>query len=385
MIFRKTFKDHTQERDDGRNVDPRVGTLSGEGAQQQIQKLEPAFPSALESTHVDPVHATVAADAPSYYGRPMVNEPVWIWTIPVYFYVGGVTGACATLAGAAQLSKDESLQPLIHKLRWVTVAGAGLSGALLISDLGRPSRFYNMLRVFRPTSPMNVGSWLLTAMSGLAGVAALASLGPKPLRPLANATGLGAAAFALPFTGYTAVLINNTAIPFWQSTRRSLPALFTASSMSSAAAVMEFMALSQPARRVVRRFGLIGRIAELGAEVAVEKEPRTPEVRRALTEGGAEKMWRAGKALSLASLALALTPARYRRLHLASAVLATAGVLTKKWAVYAAGRPSARNPRATIEMQRQGHGAAEVGTGSSNLVQLKIEGRPHEPKALPST
>ena len=37
---------------------------------------------------------------------------------------------------------------------------------LLISDLGRPERFLNMLRVFKVTSPMSVGSWILVVSGG---------------------------------------------------------------------------------------------------------------------------------------------------------------------------------------------------------------------------
>jgi hypothetical protein len=33
-------------------------------------------------------------------------------------------------------------------------------------DIGWPDRFLNMLQVFKPTSPMSVGSWLLAATGG---------------------------------------------------------------------------------------------------------------------------------------------------------------------------------------------------------------------------
>ena len=37
----------------------------------------------------------------TYYGRPVLKEPVWIWTVPLYFYVGGVSGAALVLGASA--------------------------------------------------------------------------------------------------------------------------------------------------------------------------------------------------------------------------------------------------------------------------------------------
>src|SRR5207244_7054583 len=100
--------------------------------------------------------------------------------------------------------------------------GAALSAGLLIEDLGIRSRFIYMLRVFRPTSPMNVGSWLLTGF-GLAAGGALLLRGR-----LGQAAGVAAGILGLPLTGYTGVLLANTAVPLWQEGRTALPPLFVA-------------------------------------------------------------------------------------------------------------------------------------------------------------
>lgn len=369
------FLDDTETRRDGRNIHPEHGTLSGEGAQQEVKALTEAHPvpHTLKTT---PAQAMSVAERASYYGSPMIKEPVWIWSIPAYFYVGGVAGAAGVLAGAVQLSGDASLRPFVRTLRWINVAGASLGGALLIHDLGRPSRFFNMLRVFRPTSPMSMGSWALAGVGAASAVAAVLANAPGPLRRLGDVAGISAALFCLPFTGYTAVLVNNTAVPVWQGSRRTLPFLFIASSMSSAAGLLEFLDVSPRARTIARRFGVVGKIAELAAGQAVMKELALPELKKPLKEGRAGALWRASKVLSVASLALAFAPTRMRNVHRVGGVLATAAAITAKTAVFLAGRGSARNPHATIEQQRQGRGAAEIGPGSTNLVQLKIEGRP---------
>ncbi len=371
----RRYRDDPAAMQDGRNVNPGLGVLLGEGAQQQVKRVEEAFP-APGVTEVPPVHAVATAARPTYYGQPVLKAPVWIWTVPVYFYMEGLAGAAGALAGAVTLTGDEVLRPFVRRLRWVSVSCCAVSGGLLIADLGRPSRFLNMLRVFRPTSPMSMGAWMLAAISSFSGIAALLSDAPGALRRVGDAAGYAAAVVALPFTGYTAVLVNNTAVPVWQSTRRSLPFLFTASSMTSLSSLLQLTAHGAREQQIARRFGVAGRIAELVSSEAVERDARkVPEVARPLAEGRSGALWKAGRAMAVASLALSLLPARVKWARTASAVLGTAAALSTKLAVFQAGRVSSRNPHATFDMQRAGRGAAEVGHGSSNLVQLKVEGR----------
>src|SRR5262245_12401958 len=108
----------------------------------------------------------------AYYGQPLLKQPVWVWSIPTYFYVGATAGASLALGASTQLL-DPSAGDLVQTCRRIGVAGVTIGSSLLIYDLGRPERFVNMLRVFRPTSPMSVGSWLLAATGSLAGLAAV--------------------------------------------------------------------------------------------------------------------------------------------------------------------------------------------------------------------
>src|SRR5829696_3345202 len=107
-------------------------------------------------------------EARSYYGRAVLKEPIWSWEIPCYFFAGGLAGASSNLALVARLAGNDRLA---RRALLVALGGAAVSPPLLISDLGRPDRFYNMLRVFKPTSPMSVETWVLSAFGAATGLA----------------------------------------------------------------------------------------------------------------------------------------------------------------------------------------------------------------------
>src|SRR5262245_30090858 len=130
--------------------------------------------SRLEHTTMIPTDSDTTA-LTTYYDRPILKQPVWIWTVPAYFYVGGVAGAALVLGAVAQLTRDSKLRPLVRTCRSIGAAGHVIGSVLLIADLGRPSRFFHMLRVFNLKSPLSVGSWILAAGGVASGLAAAAS------------------------------------------------------------------------------------------------------------------------------------------------------------------------------------------------------------------
>src|SRR5439155_1354298 len=136
----------------------------------------------------------------------------------------GMGGASAGLAYACELRGA----PVLAQRAWaVALAGVGVSPALLISDLGKPSRFLNMLRMFKVTSPMSVGSWVLACSGAATGISALSSLSGRLRRPAMLAKP-AAAMLGMPLASYTGGLIAQTAVPAWHEARRELPALFAA-------------------------------------------------------------------------------------------------------------------------------------------------------------
>jgi formate-dependent nitrite reductase membrane component NrfD len=288
----------------------------------------------------------------TYYDRPMIKEPVWIWAVPVYFYAGGAAGAAAAFGAVAQTFDRRGFSELIKKCRWIAAAGTATGSALLIYDLGRPERFMNMLRVFRPTSVLSIGSWTLAAGGTLSGMSALLS---ERLPVLGDAAGYASGLVGLPLSGYTAVLLSDTAVPLWQETRRSLPPLFVASAVASAAALLESSYMSAQEERAVERMSLLGKIGELASMVFVEREARrVAQVAGPLKQEPGGSLWRLARTLIVASLAISLLPRGGRKKRALSGVLSTAGSLALRFAMFHAGKASARDPRATVAQQRSG-------------------------------
>ena len=90
--------------------------------------------------------------------RPVIKPPVWKPEIPFYFYAGRLAGGSAGLALLAELRGETALA---GRTCMVAAAGSVASPAPLISDLGMPRQFLHMLRMFKITSPMSVGAWIL--------------------------------------------------------------------------------------------------------------------------------------------------------------------------------------------------------------------------------
>src|SRR2546421_5257712 len=202
----------------------------------------------------------------SYQGRRALKERVWTWEIPCFFFTGGLGGAPAALAQLAQLRGND----VLARRAWATAAGAAaISPVLLISDLGRPMRFLNMLRMFKVTSPMSVGSWVLSASATCNAVVTLnawTGLLPRARRIAAPA----AALLGLPMSTYTAALIANTAVPAWHEARRELPFVFAAGAALSAGAAA---VITTPPSQAgpARRLAIAGAAIELAAEELMER------------------------------------------------------------------------------------------------------------------
>lgn len=339
---------------DGRNIDFSLARLVGEGAQQQRTTPSPHPDRPEQQVWKEiPSRELREGDGPSYYNRPVVKEPVWIWTVPLYFFVGGAAGAAAVLGTVASWFGGHQVQNLVTRCRWVSAVGANIGALLLIADLGRPERFLNMLRIFRPTSPMSVGSWILTAAGGFMSLNILVNRGRGWLGWVDKSAGAVNLFLGMGLSGYTAVLLTNSAIPIWLAARRSLPVLFVASSVASAASLLELAKLNPREARMVRYFGLVGRAAEVVSSVAVEREVGHIErVGRPLQEGRSGWMWKVSKALGVVGLLMALLPGNSPLKRRGAAIVTTVSSLLLRYAFMSAGQASARDPQATFQQQR---------------------------------
>lgn len=349
---------------EARHIDLRRATLSGEASGQRAGVEPPEDLQAVEVWDRLPGETFSGPDA-TYYDRPVLKEPVWVWAVPAYFYAGGAAGAASLLAEVTESLTAGETDDLVRMARLIGAAGGGIGTALLIYDLGRPERFLNMLRVFRPTSAMSVGSWTLAAATPVFGASAvLPHAGGLPGR-LGNALGKVAGLLGMPLAGYTAVLLTNTAVPVWQASRRSLPWLFIGSAMSAAGALLSWADLNDTEERIVRRFEMAGQVAELAATWAVERDvSKVEQVGRPYKEGLSGELWRAAKVFTAASLALNLWPRHGRAARFVGGACGTAGAVGVRFATFYAGKASARDPRASFHGQRAGEGGAAV-TGSA--------------------
>jgi hypothetical protein len=283
----------------------------------------------------------------SYYGKPIINGPVWeAPDIAGYLFLGGLAGASSGLALAADLTGRRGVAKASKTGAAVAVT---LSLAALVHDLGKPGRFLNMLRVFKPTSPMSVGSWLLSAYAPAAVASAGSALTGLRPRLGAAATG-GAALLGSGVSTYTAALISNTAVPAWHDGFREMPFLFAGSSAASAGGLA--LAAGPPSEAgLPRRLALLGAGMEVAATHAMEH--RLGMVAEPYSEGTSGKLMRAGEGMLLAGAAAAVA-GRWKPWlgRVGGALLVLASALTR-FGIFQAGMTSADDPRYTVEPQRE--------------------------------
>jgi formate-dependent nitrite reductase membrane component NrfD len=319
--------------------------------------------------------ARQASGGTSYYNRPMIKKPTWKWFIPLYFFIGGLGGGVALIGGLADLLGGQRHRATVRRARYIALIAALISPVLLILDLGRPKRFHHMLRVFKVSSPLSVGTWILLAFGLTSGAQAarqaaedkfilrresrlgrLARLLPgKPLSLAQALLGLG-------LGGYTGILLAATAIPLWATAGVLLGPLFLATAVASGASALALLAGlrrgtpdDDEARADVETLATLSTVTQLGLEVA--REAMTPQTTaQSLRKGAWATIYRVGAVGGgmLTPLALRL-PAQLRgrpvgrAISITAATLTLAGAVAERFAIVEAGKQSADDPRAYQE------------------------------------
>ena len=300
------------------------------------------------------------AEFSSYYGQAIVKPVPWDHKISAYLFVGGIAGVSGIVQAGAAATGSSVLQ---RNSRLTAMAAVGLSGIALVADLGRPERFLNMMRTVKLTSPMSVGTWILSGYAACAGVTTgaevlrlLPARGPvTALTRVTDALGtpstIGQAAFGAPLAAYTAVLLADTAHPVWHESRRELPFVFVGSAALAAGGVQ--MALTPTALAgPVRRLALLGVGTELLAMHRLEEHLTDLGIDEPVRTGTAGGRLRLAKGLAIAGGLGTLLAGRSRILAVAAgAALATASALTRM-GIVEAGIESAKDPRYTVRVQR---------------------------------
>ena len=311
------------------------------------------------------------AEFTSYYGLQIIHTPAWeVPDVPAYLYLGGMAGAAAAMGVAGDLTGNGHLR---RTGRLTASAASVLSVGFLVHDLGRPSRFLNMLRVFKVTSPLSMGTWILSPFATFAGAAAVAELRGVLLPVLervagarvaglaaaiapavGRASGLGAGLFGPALSTYTAVLIADTAVPSWHAAYPELPFVFAGSGMASAGGIGMIaspVADAAPARRMA----LLGAGLELAATQRMEH--RIGLVAEPFQKG------RPGLLLKLAQGSMAVGSVgalvagrlgrRGRGASVVAGVLLNLGAALTRFGIYDAGVESAKDPKYTVIPQRE--------------------------------
>jgi Polysulphide reductase, NrfD len=290
----------------------------------------------------------------SYYGLPVLKPPTWTWEVPLYFFFGGISGVSACIAFVAQFFRSDPA--LIRVALWMALIGAAICPVLLISDLGRPSRFLNMLRVFKIQSAMSLGAWILVAFSGCVFLSVLCF--ELILRGFSSSLlvlllwlgeGSGTATGLL-LASYTGVLLGVTAIPVWSENRKLIPAYFLTSGLGCSAGILELAGFLIPATQT---FGFVasGMETAVGGLIELRKRP----VDAPLHRGGSGWTLRIGGVLEgPAALVIRVFWGSVPAGRYAAAVCFLIGALLSRYAWIWAGRASAHDPQALFQLQRKG-------------------------------
>jgi formate-dependent nitrite reductase membrane component NrfD len=306
-----------------------------------------------------PVHPKATAEA-GYYGLPLLKAPAWTWEVPLYFFTGGFAGAASIIGAVGKLTSSD--EKLVRDARMLAAIGGNISPALLIADLGMPSRFLHMLRVFKIQSPMSVGSWTLVLFSSSSSALAFLDYAKRraPYRAqraryvlniLENATEFFSVISGALLSTYTGVLIGATAIPVWNANVAILPIHFAASGVGSAASLLELRGNYTPSMNALGT-GAAAVETLVGASI----ELRQDRVLDPLKRGRSGWLTRIGGLLAgplplaLRILSLFVNGKRQKNLRKAAAVSSVAGSIVTRFAWVQAGKTSAQNPRVPLQL-----------------------------------
>jgi formate-dependent nitrite reductase membrane component NrfD len=292
-----------------------------------------------------------SAPVPELRG-PFIKSPVWTWEVPLYFWVGGVASGASFVALACDVAGDGQSAQLARRVALGTVMPAPI---LLIADLGRPARFLNMLRIFKPRSPMNMGAWCLALFSATAA----GGVGADVLGRRRTASGLGLATAVLGgyLGSYTGVLLASTAVPLWARSRLFLGPIFVSTATATGAAASRLALVARglspehPTHRALRMLETVA----IGCELVLStiNERRLGSLSRPLTHGRSGRMYRVAQGSVLMGLAAQLA-ARLgvRRAEDAASVFYLGGGLAFRFSWVYAGRQSATDHEAAAAMGR---------------------------------
>src|SRR5437763_1015308 len=157
-----------------------------------------------------------------YADGPVTKAPAWHGFVAFDLLLNNLTTGLFLVAAISELAAPAVFTPVARMAYPVVLVLLFADLLCLVLDLGDPLRFHHMLRVFKPSSPMSLGTWCLTIYSFPLTVAAALSLLPEGgmtlewVRRIAVVLGLLP---ALASAIYKGVLLSTNAQPGWRDAR----------------------------------------------------------------------------------------------------------------------------------------------------------------------
>jgi hypothetical protein len=161
-------------------------------------------------------------NAPGYATGPVTKAPDWHGLVAWDLLLNNLTTGLFLAAATAELTAPAIFTPVAKAAYPIALVLLLADLLCLVLDLGDPLRFLHMLRVFKPNSPMSLGTWCLTIYSFPLTVVAALSLLPEGGMTLEWARKLAVVLGLLPALGsalYKGVLLSTNAQPGWKDAR----------------------------------------------------------------------------------------------------------------------------------------------------------------------
>lgn len=347
----------------GPPTEPRGRTATEPLSRNPAPAPMPAF-TEIARAATPPMQHSADGEA-SYYDISILKAPLWKWEIASYFFLGGLSAGAYIIGRVAEIADEEKYRDVGRAAAYTSLLTFLPCPPLLIHDLGDPKRFHHMMRVWKPSSPMNLGTWTILGFSGMSGAEALRQWmldrfpreqrGPvlrlinRFMETLHDAAGIP---FAILVAGYTGVLLSCTANPLW-SRNRWLGPLFSASAIATGAGATT-LALSATGRKggseaSHRALETIDTAAHVAEAVCLHRFMKEAEpASKVLTRGPMKTYMAVAVGGLVASEVIKRLPLSGRPKRVArgmSAVVGLASGFCLRWAIVHGGHPAANNPR----------------------------------------
>ena len=102
---------------------------------------------------------------PGYLTQDVTKVPGWHGLVAWDLLFNNLTTGLFLFAAVGELASPGLLGPVARAAYPVALVLLLTDLMMLVLDLGDPLRFHHMLRVFKPSSPMSLGTWSLTVYS----------------------------------------------------------------------------------------------------------------------------------------------------------------------------------------------------------------------------